>query len=770
MKKIGFLLLFFLITLCAWCKSSRISFEIKDSVFLINGKPFQFICGEMHYPRIPQEYWRDRMQRAKAMGINTISTYVFWNIHERQPGAFDFKGQVDLAKFIKTAQEEGLYVILRPGPYVCAEWDFGGYPYWLQKNKKMIYRSKDETFLNACKRYIDRLGKELSSLTVTNGGPILMVQVENEYGYYGNDKVYLSRLRDMIREAGFNVPLMTCDGTGQIRSGSVEGALATVNGAIGEDIMRTIDKVRPGGPYFVAEFYPAWFDVWGKPHTQRAIKIPAERLEWMLSHNVSLSMYMFHGGTNFCYTNGANTSYGYEPQPTSYDYDAPLGEYGNATPKYYAFREIIQGHLPAGVTLPEVPAENPVISFPTIHLEQSAPLNAAFTKRIVSVTPLTMEDVNQDFGYIHYETHLNRKVKGGVLLIKELRDYAVVLLNGKQVGSLDRRHRQNKLKIDVTELPARLEILVENVGRMNYGGDIRHNLKGITEKVLLDGQELKEWTISPLPLYQAKVSKFTWSNTDIVNQPGFFRGEFRLDKLGDTFIDTRGWGKGAVWINGRSVGKFWNIGPQQTLYVPGPWLKKGRNEIVVFEMEDQGHRTIAGLDKPILDQLGEDKNAIELQTKYGDKTPVLDEGDIIFSGCLEKKEGWQSFSLDYDKTLRHLCLETLSSYDNKHSCINEIELIGSDGKVLPKDKWQVVYANTEQIKDGYAESLIDNDDRSFWHSQWRGQLCPFPHCVIVDLGEILTVKSIRIRLRNPKNAGCVKDFRLYGRPQFFLFE
>lgn len=770
MKNISILLFFILVSVCAWGKSLKTSFEIKDSVFLVNGKPFQFICGEMHYPRIPQEYWRDRIKRAKAMGINTISTYVFWNIHERKPGVFDFRGQADLAKFVKTVQEEGLYVILRPGPYVCAEWDFGGYPYWLQKDKKMVYRSQDASFLAACERYIKRLGKELVSLTATNGGPILMVQVENEYGYYGNDKVYLGKLRDMIKEAGFNVPLMTCDGTGQIKSGSVEGTLPTVNGAVGEDIMRTIDKVHPGGPYFVAEFYPAWFDVWGKRHSHRAIKTPAERLEWMLAHNVSLSMYMFHGGTNFNYTNGANTAYGYEPQPTSYDYDAPLGEYGNATPKYYAFREIIQRHLPDGVMLPEVPDENPIISFPKIHLNQSVPLSAAFTQRVESAVPLTMEDMEQDFGYIHYETVLNEEVKGGILQLKELRDYAVVLINGKQVGSLDRRHRQNKLKVDITELPARLEILVENVGRVNYGGDIRHNLKGITEKVLLNGRELKGWTVSPLPLYRANVSKFKWKNGDITNQPSFFRGEFRLDKLGDTFLDTRGWGKGAVWINGHSIGKYWNIGPQQTLYVPGPWLKKGRNEIVVFEMEDQGHRTIAGLDKPILDQLGKDKNAVELQTKYGDKIPVLDEGDIIYSGYLEKKEGWQRFTFDYDKTLRHLCIETLSSYDKKHSCMNEIELIGSDGKALSKDKWQVIYANTEQMKDGYAESLIDDDIRSSWHSKWREEKTPFPHRVIVDLGEIMTVKGIRIYSRNPKNTGAVKDFRLYGRPQFFLFE
>lgn len=768
-RKVSYLLLFVLIVLFVSCQSSKTNFEIKENTFLVNGKPYQFICGEMHYPRIPQEYWRDRMKRAKAMGINTVSTYVFWNFHERQPGVFDFKGQADLAKFIRTAQEEGLYVILRPGPYVCAEWDFGGYPYWIQKDKKMVYRADDEAFLSVCKRYINRLGKELSSLTVTNGGPIIMVQVENEYGSYANDKVYLGKLRDMIIEAGFNVPLITCNGAGQMEAGRVDGTLATVNGATGEDIMRTIDKYHLGGPYFVAEFYPAWFDVWGKPHSMRDYKNPAERLDWMLDNNVSVSMYMFHGGTNFDYTNGANTAYGYAPQPTSYDYDAPLGEYGNATPKYYAFREVAQRHLPIGEKLPDVPAENPVISFPTTRLEQSAPLSAAFTKRVTSDVPLTMEDVDQDFGYIHYETMIDSKVEDAMLVLKELRDYAVVLVNGKLVGSVDRRNRQNKIKISVKEVPARLEILVENVGRVNYGGDIQNNLKGITEKVLLNGKELKGWTVSPLPLYKAKVSTFRWRHQTISSQPAFFKGTFRLDKVGDTFLDTRGWGKGAAWINGHSLGKFWYIGPQQTLYVPAPWLKKGENEIVIFEMEDQGHRTVAGLSQPILNQIEKDKNAGETKNKYSDQSPILDKGDLILSGQLEKKAGWQNYSFMNNATLRHLCLESLSSYDNKYSCISEIELIDSDGHPLSKDKWQVLYANTEQIGDGYADQLIDGDTSTFWHSLWQSVPTAFPHRVIIDLGEIETIKGVRIRLRNPNMAGCVKDFNLYGRPQFFLF-
>lgn len=751
------------------CRSSKHIFEVKNNSFLLDQKPIQLICGEMHYPRIPHEYWRDRMKRAKAMGINTISTYVFWNYHERQPGVFDFKEQADLARFIKIAQEEGLYVILRPGPYVCAEWDFGGYPYWLQKDKQMHYRKNDEAFLSACKRYINKLGKELSSLTVTNGGPILMVQVENEYGSFDNDKVYLGKLRDMIIQAGFNVPLITCDGAGQMEAGYVENVLPTVNGAVGEDIIRTVDKFHPGGPYFVAEFYPAWFDVWGTPHSRRDHKRPAEQLEWMLKNKVSISMYMFHGGTNFEYTNGANTAYGYAPQPTSYDYDAPLGEYGNTTPKYFAFRETIQKYLPEGEKLPEVPALNPITSFPQITLNESAPLKEAFTERIVSDDPLTMEDVNQDFGYIHYETIINSPVKG-TLVIKDLRDYAVILVNGKQIGSLDRRLKQNKLEVNITENSAKLEILVENVGRVNYGSDIQNNLKGITEKVTLNGRELKHWTVSPLPLYKAKVSDFKWYQNPINKQPAFFKGNFEIKEEGDCFIDMRGWGKGAVWVNGHSLGKFWNIGPQQTLYLPAPWLKKGTNEIVVFEMEDTGHRSIQGLKNPILDEVGVDKNRIEKNSMDTSKEPILEKGDQILNGKLEQKNDWQRFTLTNSATLRHLCIEVLSSYDNKNSSISEINLIGTDGKPLSKDSWKVIYTNTEQSGEGEAANLIDDDLNSYWHSQWQNGSQPFPHHIIIDLGEIQTIRGIELKQRNVSMPGSIKDFTLYGRPQFFLFK
>lgn len=746
-------------------------FEIRDGTFLLNNEKIQLICGEMHYPRIPKEYWRDRLKRAKAMGLNTISSYVFWNFHEREPGVFDFKGQADLAEFIRIAGEEGLYVILRPGPYVCAEWDFGGYPWWLLKEEGMVFRSKDERFLAASNRYLNRLGEELSDLTINNGGPILMVQVENEYGFYGDDKEYLTRLRDMIKIAGFNVPLMTCDGPGQMANGFIEGVLPTVNGAVSDDIFSAVDKLHPGGPYFVAEFYPAWFDVWGTPHSYRDYKRPAEQLEWMVKNGVSLSIYMFHGGTNFWYTNGANTAYGYAPQPTSYDYDAPLGEYGNAYPKYHAFRDVLQKHFYKEKQLPEIPAENPIIEIKEVLFNENAPLSAAFNQRLESKTPLTMEDANQDFGYIHYETAITKPVKGE-LIIKDVRDYAVVLLNGLKVGSLDRRHQQSSLEIDISVVPAKLEIIVENVGRINYGSEILNNHKGITEKVSINGKEILGWKNTPLPLYKADVGNFNFSNRKIEGVPAFHRGTFNLDKIGDSFIDLSQWGKGAVWINGRSLGKFWNIGPQQTLYLPGPWLKEGENELVIFAFEDTGARSVKGLAQPILDQLGKDINAPENVKQDHSKKAVLLDGDIIFEGTLAENDRSQEFYFKNDVTLRHLAIEIQSSYHDDLSSLIELDVFGHDGKLLTKDTWKIVYASSEEDAEfnGYAYNLIDGNYGSFWHSEKSRENGSQPHTIIVDLGEIMSIKGIRLSPRRTSESGFIKKFRLYGRPQFFLLE
>ena len=750
--------------------SSKERIKIDGGTFNVDGKDVQLICGEMHYARIPHEYWRDRLKRARAMGLNTISVYVFWNFHERQPGEFDFSGQADVAEFVRLAQEEGLYVILRPGPYACAEWDFGGYPSWLLKEKNMVYRIKDPRFLEYCERYIKALGKQLAPLTVNNGGNILMVQVENEYGSYAADKEYLAALRDMIKDAGFNVPLFTCDGGGQVEAGHIDGALPTLNGVFSEDIFKIIDKYHPGGPYFVAEFYPAWFDVWGQRHSTVDYKRPAEQLDWMLGQGVSVSMYMFHGGTNFWYMNGANTAGGYRPQPTSYDYDAPLGEWGNCYPKYYAFREVIQKHLPHGTVLPEVPADNPTTTFATIELKESAPLQAAFHQTTESENVLSMEDLGVDFGYIHYQTTINKAGKQK-LIIQDLRDYAVILVDGKQVASLDRRYNQNNVMLDIQKAPATLEILVENTGRVNYGPDILFNRKGITNQVLCGDEKLTGWSITPLPLYKEKVSEMNFGES-IQGKPAFHKGIFTVRQKGDCFVDMSRWGKGAVWVNGKSLGRFWNIGPQQTLYLPAPWLKEGENEIVVFEMEDTGNRALQGLDRPILDSLGVDKNYQKGQLRVVTGTPTLDEGDIILKVTLKEMNEWQQFDFPVAATFRHFCIETLSSYtDDNQACISEVELLDDKGQVIDKTKWKVVYVDSELADQnlGVGENLYDGDVSSFWHTAPTAK-ASHPHQIIIDMQEIYKVTAFRVKVREGSFlSGKVKEFQLYTRPQFFLF-
>ncbi len=743
--------------------------EMKDGKFFMDGQPFQFICGEIHYNRIPRELWRDRLHKARVMGINCVSAYVFWGFHERQPGVFDFAGNADLAEFIRIAHSEGLLVYLRPGPYVCAEYDFGGYPYWLLNVPGMKWRSRDPKFMEYMEKYIKRLAQEVAPLQISRGGPIALVQVENEYGSYGSDKVYLAAIRDMIRKAGFDAPLTTCDGGGQMPRGYVDGCLPTINGATGEDIFKTIDKYHKGGPYFVSEFYPAWFDDWGRSHSRKDKDQAARQLDWMLSRGASVSIYMFHGGTNFWYTNGANGP-PYRPQPTSYDYDAPLGEYGEMTPKFMAFREVAQKYQQPGAVLPPVPSQPAVTTVPAFELTGSAPFSAALPAPVKSERPMTMEALHQDLGYVLYRTQV-RKPFTGTLACRELRDYAVVLLDGKPVGSMDRRHNQDSISISIPKAPATLEILVENVGRINYGGELLHNNKGITQGVFLGGEELLGWENYRLPLYSANVFGFKYGPA-VSGAPAFHRGTFTVGKPGEIFLDFSKWGKGSVWVNGRSLGKFWSIGPQQTIYLPSCWVKKGANDIVVFELEDRGCRTVAGLAEPVLDRLQKDPNALPRMTAREGKYPQLDPGDMACEGAFKTGNTPQTVKFPQPVTARHICIEVLSTQGGTafaHAA--KLEVLDAAGKPLPKKAWKIWFASSEETagEDGRAENIIDGRPGSFWHTKWKGGAnIPPPHVVVVDMGDIQTVSGIRYTGRPEKFPGGVREFRVYARPQFFL--
>jgi beta-galactosidase len=585
------------------------SFALSDSAFLLDNKPFVMISGEMHYPRVPREAWRARMKMAKAMGLNTIGTYVFWNVNEPQKGVFDFSGNNDVREFVKIAQEEGLWVILRPSPYVCAEWEFGGYPYWLQNEKGLIVRSKESKYLEEYKAYIKEVGRQLAPLQVNHGGNILMVQIENEYGSYGSDKEYLDINRKMFIEAGFDGLLYTCDPAPDVQKGHLPGLLPAVNGDIEPaKVRRLVRENHDGaGPFYIAEWYPAWFDWWGTKHHT----VPAERyvskLDSILSAGISINMYMFHGGTTRGFMNGANYNdlNPYEPQISSYDYDAPLDEAGNPTEKFMKFREVLARHLPAGVVLPEVPAAKKSVSIPTIAMNNVNPLLNILPAPVRNATPLTFEDLQQDYGFVLYRTYLTGG-RQGTLRVKDLRDYAVVMVNGRRVGILDRRLKQDSLQLLLPAGRVRLDILVENLGRINFGPYLLKNKKGITEKVEFSGGELKGWEMYRLPFNNpagASGSRSTAARLTTTTAPVIRRGSFDLPEVGDTYLDMRQWGKGVVWVNGHNLGRYWSVGPQQTLYVPVEWLKAKHNEVVVLELIKTDQKELKGLDKPVLDEL-----------------------------------------------------------------------------------------------------------------------------------------------------------------------
>ncbi|PAW94744.1 beta-galactosidase [Mucilaginibacter sp. MD40] len=596
------LLLSLLIARNIKAQQAKHTFALADSVFLLDGKPFQMISGEMHYPRIPREAWRARMKMAKAMGLNTIGTYVFWNLHEPQKGKFDFSGNNDIAEFVKIAQQEGLWVILRPSPYVCAEWEFGGYPYWLQKEKGLVVRSKEAQYLKEYETYIKQVGKILAPLQINHGGNVLMVQIENEYGSFGSDKDYLAINQKMFKEAGFDGLLYTCDPAADLTKGYLPGLLPAVNGL--DDPKKVKQLVRENhngkGPFYIAEWYPAWFDWWGTPHHTVPAEKYAGRLDSVLAAGISINMYMFHGGTTRDFMNGANYKDGtpYEPQISSYDYDAPLDEAGNPTPKFIAFRNVIQKHLAPGVALPAVPAAKPAMAIPAVKLTAAVSILQNLPKPVSSTTPLTFEDLQQDYGYVLYRT----QVKGnGKLTIKGLRDYAVVLVNGKTAGTLDRRLNQDSLNLTLPKGSVTLDILVENLGRINFGKYLLQNKKGITGSVMFNNSELKGWQMYSLPM--ANINQVKFGSTGVnYTSPTLQKGTFNLSKVEDTYFNMSDWGKGVVWINGHNLGRYWRVGPQQTLYVPAEWLKKGRNELVVFDMIKPGN-TIVSVDKPILDQV-----------------------------------------------------------------------------------------------------------------------------------------------------------------------
>ena len=567
-------------------------FTVTGDQFMLDGRPFQILAGEMHYPRIPREYWRDRLRKLKALGLNTLTTYVFWNVHETAPEVYDFSGNLDIAAYIRMAHEEGLWVNLRPGPYVCAEWDGGGLPAWLFPEETGIARTSDPKFIEPMKRWFKRLGQELTPLLIDNGGPIILTQVENEYGAFGADHAYMAEVMQAERDAGFSGLLYTADPSQFVANGSLPGVVAGINFGTNykaEEEFAARAKVRPDGPFFNSELWGGWFDAFGDLHATMEIPPLIASLKWMLDHKMSISFYMLHGGTSFAWYAGANwDNKGYAADISSYDYDAILDEAGRPTPKYEAVSTLLKNYLPASAFAPLTEPEVPTIIH-RFRLRQAAPLDQLLLKPTLEKAPKSLDAAGQMHGLMLYRYQAKAAAKGE-LKFGDVRDYALVRINGKTVATLDRRLKETSVLVDLPK-GAVLDVLVDTHGHCNYGKNIGRDQKGLIGGVTLNGIPLEGWAQYGLPMDNLTGLTFSAQAPD---GPAFYRGTFSVEKPGFTFLDMRGWGKGYVFVNGHNLGRHWSVGPQRAMFVPGPWLKAGENEVVVLDLHESAERTLAG--------------------------------------------------------------------------------------------------------------------------------------------------------------------------------
>ncbi|MEF9907541.1 beta-galactosidase [Streptomyces sp. P9-A2] len=561
--------------------------------FLLHGEPFRVISGAMHYFRIHPGQWADRLRKARLMGLNTVETYVPWNLHQPDPdGPLDLDGLLDLPRYLALARAEGLYVLLRPGPYICAEWDGGGLPSWLTSDPGIRLRTGDPRFTDAVDRFLDLLLPPLLPHTAASGGPVIAVQVENEYGAYGDDTGYLEHLAQALRSRGVEELLFTCDQADpeHLAAGSLPGVLAT--GTFGSKVeagLATLRARQPEGPLMCAEFWIGWFDHWGEPHHVRDAADAAADLDRLLSAGASVNIYMFHGGTNFAFTNGANHDHAYTPTVTSYDYDAPLTECGDPGPKYHAFREVIARHAP----VPDDPAPSPGEKLPsfTVELNRSAALLAqvdALSEPVRADIPVTAEELGLRAGYVLYRTTVPAAGDGLLHFAGGVGDRAQVFVDGAPVGLLERERHDETLPVRVPHPGATLEVLVENMGGVNYGPRIGAP-KGLLGPVTFNGGDLRGWDCHPLRLDDLSAVPFAPSDATTGAGPAFHHGTFGIATPADTFLALPGWTKGQAWVNGFHLGRYWNRGPQRTLYVPAPVLRPGANELVLLELHATTH-------------------------------------------------------------------------------------------------------------------------------------------------------------------------------------
>ena len=751
------------------------TFEAGKGTFLLNGKPYVVKAAELHYPRIPRPYWDDRIKKCKALGMNTVCLYVFWNAHEPEKDTFDFTGQNDLRAFVKLCQENGMNVILRPGPYVCAEWEMGGLPWWLLQKKDIRLREQDPYFMERVDKFQQKVAEQVGDLTVADGGPIIMVQVENEYGSYGEDKAYVGEIRDMLRKNfGEDVTLFQCDWSSNFTKNGLDDLIWTMNFGTGANIDKQFERLRelrPDSPLMCSEFWSGWFDKWGANHETRPAGDMIAGIDEMLSKGISFSLYMTHGGTNWGHWAGANSP-GFAPDVTSYDYDAPIDESGRTTPKYDLLRATLAKYTDDGKPLPKVPASAPTGEVAEFTLTEVAPLfpNLPAAKKDTDLR--TMEEYGQGFGSIVYTTTLPELTEPALLSL-DARDFTQVFVDGKYIGKLDRRLGEKQIVLPPCPENATLTLLVEAMGRINFGRAIK-DFKGIVGDATLAldirgrrfTHNLKNWQVSNLPdslefydsMEYMPLGAFTPYDGERLPR-GVYRGTFNVKKPLDTFLDFQTWGKGLVYVNGHPLGRIWDIGPQQTLYMPGCWLKKGENEIVVFDIVGPRQAKVRGLRKPLLDQLQTPKPQLHRQEG---QTLDLTGRTPAASGEFAKVNGWQSAKLPAPQTARYVCVEAVDGYDpTDRAAIAELYVVNDKGERISREPWLITYADSEDVKrlNRSADKLYDLQESTYWQTV-KGE--PFPHSVVIDLGGEHTISEIQYLPRMEAEVpGAIRHYNIY---------
>ena len=748
-------------------------FEVGNSEFLLNGEPYVIKAAELHYPRIPRPYWDNRIKMTKALGMNTICIYVFWNVHESEPGKFDFTGNNDLQEFVKLCMANDMNVIVRPGPYVCAEWEMGGLPWWLLKEKDIRLRENDTYFLERVALFEEEVAKQIKDLTAENGGPIIMVQVENEYGAYGKNKEYIENIKDIIKDHYPETLLFQCDWSSNFLDNGLDDLLWTLNFGTGADIDNEffeLKKVRPDSPLMCSEYWSGWFDKWGANHETRPAEEMVDGIKQMLEKGISFSLYMTHGGTNWGHWAGANSP-GYAPDVTSYDYDAPINENGQPTQKFWTLRKVMQQFEKD--SLPTLPEFIPTFSIKRFRLDDYAPLFENLPKPLFETEIKTMEEYDQGFGSILYRTHYPEVQDSLTLIVDEAHDYAIIYLDGKGIGKLDRRLGETQITIPPQPNGGVLDIFVEATGRINFGRAIK-DFKGIVRNVYLNYQKegvdfyayFNDWEVYLFPdkLDFYKSFNFTKlpeiSNFEDDRIPGIYRGKFNFEgKPADTFLNFEKWGKGLVYVNGYPLGRIWNIGPQQTLYTPGVWLKEGENEIVIFDIIGPEETWVEGLTEPVLDKIQGNLSSSHKKENY---KPNLMEEMLIAEFEGNNQPGWQQFNFEKPVKGRFLAIEIPSLFNPEDSVVSIAEFYIQDKNKndLSREKWKVVYADSEDLNfNRTGDKIFDLQESTYWSSLPEDN---FPHYLIIDLGEDIEASGMRYLPRvEPGNPGAPHKIRLY---------